>query len=93
MMFQRLGLNDADELHELLSLFARGFYSIFTAKTPTLQVVKTDPDDSKFIECAVALKAGCIISGDKSLTSIQEYVGIKIMTPRQFLDFQKHESQ
>ncbi|MDY6990908.1 MAG: hypothetical protein SWQ30_22940 [Thermodesulfobacteriota bacterium] len=49
-------------------------------------MVKEDPDDNKFIECAVALKAHVIISGDKALTAIQDYMGIKVVTPRQFLN-------
>ena len=51
----RLGLRDEKELGELLALFARGFHVEFTAKTPELHIVKEDPDDDKFIECAVAM--------------------------------------
>lgn len=84
-VLRRLGLQDEREMEELLDLFANGFHSIFTAKTPQLHVVEDDPDDDKFIECAVALKADCIISGDKSLTAIQEYMNIKIINPKDFL--------
>jgi predicted nucleic acid-binding protein len=81
-----MGLQDDQELEELLSLFSHGFHSLFTAKTPILKIVKKDPDDDKFIECAVALKAGYIISGDKKLTEIERYMNIKIQSPKQFLD-------
>jgi len=84
-VLRRLGLQDERELEELLELFARGFHVTFTAKTPRLHVVEKDPDDDKFIECAVALKADCIVSGDKSLTAIQEYMNIKITSPRDFI--------
>jgi len=84
-VLQRIGLKDEDELEELLSLFARGFNLLFTTKTPKIKVVKADPDDNKFIECALALKAKVIISGDKTLGAIGEYMGIKITTPQQFL--------
>jgi predicted nucleic acid-binding protein len=47
--------------------------------------VKDDLDENKFIECAVALKAKYVISGDKDLNSIQEYMGIKIVNPKEFL--------
>jgi len=43
------------------------------------------PADDKFIECAVALKAEVIITGDKALSIMGEYMGIKILTPQQFL--------
>jgi hypothetical protein len=42
-------------MNKLTLLFAEGFGSIFTTKTPSLEIVEDDPDDNKFIECAVAL--------------------------------------
>ncbi|NWF93280.1 MAG: putative toxin-antitoxin system toxin component, PIN family [Syntrophaceae bacterium] len=84
-VLQRVGLGDEREIEELLSLFAKGINIIFTRKTPKLKVVKDDPDDDKFIKCAVALKAEVIITGDKALKKIGEYRGIKILTPQQFL--------
>lgn len=89
-VLQRLNLPDALLLKEILSLFAAGFNLRFTGKTSSLQVVKDDPDDNKFIECAVALKAPLIITGDRALRSVSEYMGIRIVTPEQFLkDYRK----
>jgi len=88
-VLRRLGLQDERELGELLGLFARGFHVVFTAKTPELHVVEDDPDDNKFIECAVALNVDFIISGDKVLTSIQNYMGIKIVNPKEFITIHK----
>jgi len=85
-VLQRIGLKNERELRELLSLFAHGFHIIFSAKTPELHLVGEDPDDDKFIECAVALKADFIVSGDKALIAIQDYMGIRIVTPKEFLD-------
>jgi len=90
-VFQHLVLEGEQEISELLGLFAHGVHALFTAKTPELHIVEEDPDDDKFIECAVALKAACIISGDKSLLAVGDYMGIKIMTPREFLD--RHTGQ
>ena len=84
-VLQRVGLKDENEIEELLSLFAKGFNILFTTKTPKIKAVKDDPDDDKFIECAVALKAEVIITGDKALKTMGEYMGIKILTPQQFL--------
>ncbi len=81
----RMGLNQ-HEIEELLSLFARGFNLLFTSDTPTIAAVKSDPDDDKFIECAVALKAEVVVTGDKALQKLHAYMGIKIRTPRQFLE-------
>ena len=85
-VLQRLGLGDEKGLEELLNLFATRFHSVFTAKTPELHLVEEDPDNDKFIECAVALKAKFVISGDKALVAVKNYMGIKILTPKEFLD-------
>jgi putative PIN family toxin of toxin-antitoxin system len=84
-VLQRIGLQDEDELGELLSLFKRGFNMLFTTKTPKVRVVKDDPDDDKFIECALALKAEVIVTGDKAIEAVGEYMGVKILTPQRFL--------
>jgi len=84
-VLQKLGLENEGELKELLPLFAKGYNLIFTTKMPKIKAVKDDPGDDKFIECAVVLKAEVIITGDKALKKIKEYLGIKIFTPREFL--------
>ena len=85
-VLRRMGLQDERELKELLSVFAHGFNVVFTAKTPNLNVVQKDPDDDKFIECAVALDSKVIIFEDKALQEIKDYMGIRIQSPKQFLD-------
>ena len=45
-----------------------------------------DPDDDKFIECAIAGKAEAIVSGDKHLLKVSGYHDIEIITPRKFVD-------
>ncbi len=45
-----------------------------------------DPDDNKFIECAVAGSCGIIVSGDKHLLKLGTYQGIEILMPRKFVD-------
>ena len=88
-VLRRLGLQDEKELEELLGLFAHGFHLVYTAKTPDLNVVEEDPDDDKFIECAVALKAKFVITGDSAVKKIQAYMNIKIVSPREFLSIIK----
>lgn len=73
-------------IQELFAVFARGASCLFAAQTPTLAVIERDPDDDKFIECAVALNASTIISGDKDLLSLGRYFDIEILSPRSFLD-------
>ncbi len=45
-----------------------------------------DPDDNKFIECAVDSRAIYIVSGDKDLLDIKKYKDIKILTAKEFCD-------
>ena len=88
-VLRRIGLKAEDELEELLSLFSMGFNIMFTTKTPKIKIIKNDPDGDKFIECAAALKAQTIITGDKEVLAIKEYMGIGILTPQKFLE--KHK--
>jgi putative PIN family toxin of toxin-antitoxin system len=45
-----------------------------------------DPDDDKFMACALSGRAQYIVSGDKHLLKISGCQGLKIVTPRKFLD-------
>jgi putative PIN family toxin of toxin-antitoxin system len=84
-VLRRLGLQNEKEMEELLGLFSHGFHVVFTAKTPQLHILEKDPDDNMFIECAVALKAGFVITGNKALKAIKEYMNIKVVSPNEFL--------
>ncbi len=44
-----------------------------------------DPDDAKFVECALAGNAAYIVSGDDDLLVLANIGGIEILTPAQFL--------
>ena len=45
-----------------------------------------DPDDDKFLTCAIASKCKVIISGDKHLLKVSGFKGINIIKPRDFID-------
>ena len=85
-VLKRLGLGNDEEIDELLYLFARGFNSIFSSKTPKLEIPENSRHYNKFLECAVSLKANYIISGEKEALAVQDYMGIKLVTPKQFVD-------
>ena len=51
-----------------------------------------DPDDDKFIECAIAGKCDIIVSGDKHLLKLEKHEGIKILKPRDFMEKYLHQS-
>ena len=84
-VLRRLGLEEEPEIGELIGLLAEGHHISFITKTPSLKIVRKDPDDDKFIECAVALKAEAIITGDKDLKAVRNYMGIKILGPDELL--------
>jgi uncharacterized protein len=51
-----------------------------------LSVVQRDPDDDKFLECAVAGRAECLVTGDRDLLDLGSYRRVKILTVRDFLE-------
>ena len=44
-----------------------------------------DPTDDKFIECLLASKANCLISGDRDLLD-SKFEACSVVSPRQFCD-------
>ena len=62
--------------------------SISTIVEPreTLDVIDEDPEDNKFLECALEGGAEYIVSGDKHLLSMGEFKEIKIVKSRKFLE-------
>lgn len=45
-----------------------------------------DPDDDKFISCAIDTECLYIVSGDKDLLEIEMYKDVKILTVSNFLE-------
>jgi predicted nucleic acid-binding protein len=45
-----------------------------------------DPDDNKFIVCAIASDTNIIVSGDKHLLKLKGFKGIKVHKPREFVE-------
>jgi putative PIN family toxin of toxin-antitoxin system len=48
--------------------------------------VCADPDDDKFLECAISGNSNFIVSGDKHLLKVSGHKGIEIISPRNFVD-------
>ena len=45
-----------------------------------------DPDDDKFLECAISGNSNLIVSGDNHLLKVSGYKGIEVIRPRNFID-------
>jgi len=72
------------DLAPILNLFAAE--AEFTIAPPLSEPVCVDPDDDKFLACALASKTKIIISGDKQLLRVSGYRGIEVIRPRTFVD-------
>ena len=72
------------DLEPFLTLLALDAEVVFA---PSLsEAVCDDPDDDKFLACALAGRCKVIVSGDKLLRRVSGYRGIDVTTPRRFVD-------
>ena len=72
------------DLSEILSLLSTKSEMVESAHLA--EPVCTDPDDDKFLACAVAGSARHVVSGDKHLLDVAKYQNVTIPTPRAFVD-------
>ena len=79
---KRLTASD-EELSKFLQLL--GTAAIITPGTLNLPPLDADPDDTKYLICAVEGHADFIVSGDHHLTDLVMYRGIRVVTPADFL--------
>jgi putative PIN family toxin of toxin-antitoxin system len=50
-----------------------------------LHLVADDPDDDKFVECALVAGASLIVSGDHHLLELGEHEGIRVLSAAEFV--------
>ncbi|MBA3005564.1 MAG: putative toxin-antitoxin system toxin component, PIN family [Proteobacteria bacterium] len=79
---KRLTVSD-EELKNFVQLL--GTVAIITPGTLNLPPIDADPDDTKYLVCAVEGHADYIVSGDHHLTDLVMYRGIRIVTPVDFI--------
>ena len=72
------------ELQPIVALVAQN--ATIVPSTPLPAEVCDDPDDDKFLACALASSTDIIVSGDKKLRAVTGYEGVNVLTPRQFVD-------
>lgn len=58
----------------------------FVKPSFSVDVIKRDPEDNKFLECALEAKADYLITGNKKHFSFKKFRNTFIVTPRDFLD-------
>lgn len=55
------------------------------ADISSLARVCADPDDDKYVAAAIEGRAAVIVTGDRKFLALGEYQGIRVITPRAFL--------
>jgi putative PIN family toxin of toxin-antitoxin system len=58
----------------------------FVEVPPLPERVSSDPDDDKFLACALAANVPVVVSGDRDLLDHTGWRGIRVLRPRQFTD-------
>jgi putative PIN family toxin of toxin-antitoxin system len=60
-------------------------YAEMVVAEERIRVIKEDPSDNMFLECAVAGKADYIITSDRHLLALKRFGETEIVTPTRFL--------
>lgn len=71
------------DIAKLLHDLARG--AELVSVTASLQACR-DPRDDKFLELAISGEADTLVTGDNDLLDLDPFRGVRIVTPRDFLD-------
>lgn len=73
--------------HAEVAAVVEGFrtFAVLVNPRESIRVITADPDDDKFVECAIEGHAAYIVSGDPHLLALGEYRGIYILPPTAFL--------
>ena len=72
--------------HLRMDLFNLYLEKLRILESKTRIHVCRDPDDDKFLSCAIDAKAIYIVSGDKDLLDIRDYNGVEIITAAEFCE-------
>ena len=80
----RLSSNQVDTLLKRLAAAAE-----ITPGKIVIEAVKDDPSDNIYLGCAVEGNVDYIVSGDRHLTSLETFRGIRIVNPATLLKFIK----
>jgi putative PIN family toxin of toxin-antitoxin system len=73
-----------DEINSIIENEVLPFFEIVDVGREVKGVCR-DPEDDKFLSCAVSSSADYIVSGDKDLSDLKRYKSIKIVTASDFL--------
>jgi putative PIN family toxin of toxin-antitoxin system len=72
------------DLGPVLELVAAS--ATLVAPPPLSEPASRDPDDDKFLACAVAARAEVVVSGDRDLLAVSPYRRVSVLRPRDFVN-------
>lgn len=75
---------DENKIMELMKKINRT--AVMVTPTKKLSILKTDEADNRILECALKARVNFIVTGNKRHFSFEEFKGVKIVTPREFID-------
>lgn len=84
-VLNRFDLTEED-IEDITILFANPNKTILIEPGIKLNVIETDVDDNKFLECAKSGNADYIISGDRHLLDLGTFEDIEIVAVTKFLE-------
>jgi uncharacterized protein len=59
--------------------------SLIVYPTKHFNTIKDDPSDNRILEVAFIANVVCIVSGDRHLLKLKQFLNIPVLTPAQFL--------
>ena len=73
---------------KMIMMLEAQIITLFTTVYPAETInVARDTDDNRVLEVAVESGSSIIVTGDNDLLDLKNYEGIKILNPKEFLDF------
>lgn len=82
-------LGSVEERLKLLDTLLSFEHVVLVSPQERICMVKDDPGDDIFLECAAAGECEFIISGDQHLLKLKQYKNIKVITAKEFIELLK----
>ncbi|NLY04717.1 putative toxin-antitoxin system toxin component, PIN family [Candidatus Sordicultor fermentans] len=82
-------LGSVEERLKLLGTLLSFEHVVLVNPQEQICMVKDDPRDDIFLECAAAGECEFIISGDQHLLKLKQYKNIKVITAKEFIELLK----
>ncbi|MBM3713714.1 MAG: putative toxin-antitoxin system toxin component, PIN family [Actinobacteria bacterium] len=76
------------EVNEVFNFMKSNFINVGKYKKLG-KTVSRDADDDNVLAAAIFEKVDCIVTGDKDLLTIEKYKKVKIISPRDFWNYEK----